>query len=126
MIKLEGTVLNVFTQQGGTNKKGEAFEDRDKVQILGAMELPNGDVKNELFTLSVENYRDFSDFLNQKISIAVGAMASGRNVIFMSQKAHGLNWQKSCETRKNSELALASRCFFFLLILLTKVGMKID
>ena len=66
MIKLEGTVLNVFTQQGGTNKKGEAFEDRDKVQILGAMELPNGDVKNELFTLSVENYRDFSDFLNQK------------------------------------------------------------
>ena len=55
-------MLNVFTQQGGTNKKGEAFEDRDKVQILGAMELPNGDVKNELFTLSVENYRDFSDF----------------------------------------------------------------
>ena len=54
MIKLEGTVLNVFTQQGGTNKKGEAFEDRDKVQILGAMELPNGDVKNELFTLSVK------------------------------------------------------------------------
>ena len=91
MIKLEGTVLNVFTQQGGTNKKGEAFEDRDKVQILGAMELPNGDVKNELFTLSVENYRDFSDFLNQKISIAVGAMAMGRNVIFMLQKAHGLN-----------------------------------
>ena len=36
------------------------------MQILGAMDLPNGDVKNELFTLSVENYRDFSDFLNQK------------------------------------------------------------
>ena len=45
MIKLEGTVLNVFTQQGGTNKKGEAFEDRDRCEILGAMELPNGDVK---------------------------------------------------------------------------------
>ena len=66
MIKLEGIVLNVFTQQGGQNKKGETFDDRDKVQILGAMDLPNGDVKNELFTLSVENYRDFSDFLNQK------------------------------------------------------------
>ena len=50
MIKLEGTVLNVFTQQGGQNKKtGDQFEDRDKVQILGAMDLPNGDVKNELF-----------------------------------------------------------------------------
>ena len=67
MIKLEGTVLNVFTQQGGKDKKtGDQFADRDKVQILGAMDLPNGDVKNELFTLSVENYRDFSDFLNQK------------------------------------------------------------
>ena len=69
-----------------TAEKGEAFEDRDKVQILGAMELPNGDVKNELFTLSVENYRDFSDFLNQKISIAVGAMAMGRNVVFYVAK----------------------------------------
>ena len=39
MIKLEGIVLNVFTQQGGQNKKGETFDDRDKVQILGAMEL---------------------------------------------------------------------------------------
>ncbi len=83
MIKLEGIVLNVFTQQGTQNKKtGDQYEDRDKVQILGAMDLPNGDVKNELFTLSVENYRDFSDFLNQKTSIAVGAMASGRHVMF--------------------------------------------
>ena len=86
MIKLEGVVLNVFTQQGGQNKKGETFDDRDKVQILGAMELPNGGVKNELFTLSVENYRDFKDYLNQKISIAVGAMASGRNVVFYVRK----------------------------------------
>ena len=46
MIKLEGTVLNVFTQQGGKDKKtGDQFADRDKVQILGAMDLPNGDVK---------------------------------------------------------------------------------
>jgi hypothetical protein len=87
MIKLEGIVLNVFTQQGGKDKKtGDQFADRDKVQILGAMDLPNGDVKNELFTLSVENHRDFSDFLNQKISIPVGAMASGRNVIFYVAK----------------------------------------
>ena len=86
MIKLEGTVLNVFTQQGGTTKTGETFEDRDKVQILGALDLPNGDVKNELVTLSVENYRDFKDLINKKISIAVGAMAMGRNVVFYVAK----------------------------------------
>ena len=87
MIKLEGTVLNVFTQQGGKDKKtGDQFADRDKVQILGSMDLPNGDVKNDLFTLSVDNYKDFNQFLNKKISIAVGAMASGRNVIFYVAK----------------------------------------
>ena len=87
MIKLEGTVLNVFVQQGGKDKKtGDAFDDRDKVQILGAMNLPNGEVKNELFTLTVDNYRDFKEYLNKNISIAVGAMASGRNVIFYVAK----------------------------------------
>lgn len=86
MLNLTGTVINVFTQQGGTNKKGETFEDRDKVQILGALDLPNGEVKNELITLSVENYNDFSAFLNKQISIAVGAMAMGRNVVFYVAK----------------------------------------
>lgn len=86
MLNLTGTVINVFTQQGGTNKKGEAFEDRDKVQLLGALDLPNGEIKNELITLTVDNYRDFKDLLNKKISIAVGAMAMGRNVIFYVAK----------------------------------------
>ena len=86
MLNLTGTVINVFTQQGGTNKKGESFEDRDKVQLLGALDLPNGGIKNELVTLTVENYRDFKDLLNQKISIPVGVMAMGRNVIFYVAK----------------------------------------
>ena len=86
MLNLTGTVINVFTQQGGTNKKGESFEDRDKVQLLGALDLPNGEIKNELITLTVDNYRDFKDLLNKKISIAVGAMAMGRNVIFYVAK----------------------------------------
>ena len=50
------------------------------------MELPNGGVKKRTFHTSVENYRDFKDYLNQKISIAVGAMASGRNVVFYVAK----------------------------------------
>ena len=62
------------------------------MQLLGALDLPNGGIKNELVTLTVENYRDFKDLLNQKISIPVGVMAMGRNVIFMLQKAHSLNW----------------------------------
>ena len=55
MIKLEGTIINVFTQQGGTSKKtGEAFADRDKIQLMGELELPNGSIKHELIDLTVE------------------------------------------------------------------------
>ena len=53
-------------------------------------------------------------------------MAMGRNVIFYVAKGAQPELAKPCETRKNSELGLPTRCFFFLLILLTKVGMKID
>jgi len=87
MLNLTGTVINVFTQQGGKNKKtGDAFEDRDKVQLLGALDLPNGDVKHELVTLTVDNYQDFKNLLNHRISIPVGVMAMGRNVIFYVAK----------------------------------------
>ena len=47
MIKLEGTLINTFRVDGGTNKKGEEYEARDKVQF-GLLELPNGQIKNEL------------------------------------------------------------------------------
>ena len=77
------------------------------------MDLPNGDVKNELFTLSVENYRDFKDYLNKKISIAVGAMASGRNVIFMLLKVQTCFSRDNVKREKNSELAKLLAVFSF-------------
>ena len=87
MINLEGVVINVFTQKGGTDKKtGAAFEDRDKVQLMGALELPNGDIKHELVNLTVENGRDYEQLKNKKISIPCGALASGRNVVFYVAK----------------------------------------
>ena len=62
MIKLEGTVINTFRVDGGTNKKGEEYEARDKVQLLGSLELPNGQVKNELIDLTVEDSRIYEAF----------------------------------------------------------------
>ena len=85
--QIRGNSIKRLYSTRRNKQERRSLEDRDKVQILGAMELPNGDVKNELFTLSVENYRDFSDFLNQKISIAVGAMASGRNDFYVAKGA---------------------------------------
>ena len=86
MIKLEGIVLNVFTQQGGQNKKRRNIRRPRQGSNSWRYGTSNGGVKNELFTLSVENYRDFKDYLNQKISIAVGAMASARETLFLCRK----------------------------------------
>ncbi|MCI3916801.1 hypothetical protein, partial [Acinetobacter baumannii] len=59
---------------------------RDKVQLLGSLELPNGQIKNELIDLTVEDSRIYDDFKNKLISISCGAMAVGRNVIFYVRK----------------------------------------
>ena len=88
MIKLEGKLINVFTQEGGTNKKGESFDERDKIQVMGAVELPNGDVRHELFTLGVDNGRDYEPFVNKTISLACGYFANGKTVVFYPAKAH--------------------------------------
>ena len=91
MIKLEGIVLNVFTQQGGQNKKGETFDDRDKSSNSWRYGTSNGGVKNELFTLSVENYRDFKDYLNQKFPLQSVQWPVAETLFFMSQKVLYLN-----------------------------------
>ena len=46
MIKLEGKLINVFTQEGGTNKKASRLTSVTKIQVMGAVELPNGDVRH--------------------------------------------------------------------------------
>jgi hypothetical protein len=78
MIKLEGTVLNTYHLDGGTNKKGEEYEARDKVQLLGSLELPNGQIKNELIDLTVEDSRIYDDsktnLLASVVVLALGKM----------------------------------------------------
>lgn len=86
MIKLQGTLLNAFRMEGGKGKDGKEYEARDKVQILGSLELPNGEIKHELVDLTVEDSRIYDAFKNKIISINCGAMAVGRNVVFYVRK----------------------------------------
>ena len=53
---------------------------------MGAVELPNGDVRHELFTLGVDNGRDYEPFVNKTISLACGYFANGKTVVFLSCK----------------------------------------
>lgn len=86
MINLQGTLINAFRMEGGKGKDGKEYEARDKVQILGSLELPNGEVKHELVDLTVDDARMYEPFKNKVISISCGAMAMGRNVVFYVRK----------------------------------------
>lgn len=81
MFTLCGQVANVYVQPGGTSKKtGEAFDPRDKVQILGHLPLATGGHKLELVTLNVEDARLFQAAQGKTIRVPVGVYAIGKSV----------------------------------------------
>ena len=81
MFTLCGEVANVYVQPGGTSKKtGEAFDPRDKVQILGHLPLATGGSKLELVTLNVEDATLFKSALGKNIRVPVGVYAIGKTV----------------------------------------------
>lgn len=81
MFTMCGQVANVFVQPGGTSKKtGEAFDPRDKVQILGTIPLAEGGQKLELVTLNVEDATIFQGLVNKVVRVPVGFYAVGKSV----------------------------------------------
>lgn len=81
MFTLCGQVANVFVQPGGVSKKtGEAFDPRDKVQILGHIPLQGGGFKLDLVTLNVEDARIFQSAQGKTIRVPVGVYAIGKTV----------------------------------------------
>jgi hypothetical protein len=54
MIKLSGTLLNVYTSNDFTNKEtGETIKGENKLQLLLEFPLKNGDSRKELIDLSI-------------------------------------------------------------------------
>lgn len=81
MFTLCGEVRNVYVQPGGVSRKtGEAFDPRDKVQILGQIPLPEGGHRLDLVTLNVENGKVYEALLNKVIRVPVGVYALNRSV----------------------------------------------
>jgi hypothetical protein len=97
MFTLCGEVANVFVQPGGTSKKtGEAFDPRDKVQIIGKLPLPTGGHKLELVSLNVEDARLYEQAIGKTIRVPVGVYSTGKVVgYFIPQGAKPLLVTKS-------------------------------
>lgn len=87
MISLNGMLLNVFK---APIRKGadEGEVEKDKIQILGDVALPNGEVRKDLMTITVKNSKEFEGRQGEEISLAVGAFAPQKGtVIFFQVKA---------------------------------------
>ena len=74
-------------QGSGIDKDGKQYEPTHKVQILGAVDLPNGDVQNELVDLKVESLSDWQSFRNKVVSVDIGIYAPAKNsVVYFIKK----------------------------------------
>lgn len=92
MFTLCGDVANVYVQPGGTSKKtGEAFDPRDKVQIIGQLPVSTGGHKLEIVTLNVEDARLYQQAIGKTIRVPVGVYPIGKTVgYFIPQGAKPL------------------------------------
>ena len=58
------------------------------MQILGAVDLPNGEVQNELVDLKVESLSEWQSFLGKNVAVDVGIYAPAKNsVVYFIKKA---------------------------------------
>lgn len=86
MLQMTGQVVNTFTQEGGKNKDGEEYEARHKVQLLGAFVLPNGDTKQELVDLKVEDLSDWIPHRGKNITVDIGVYSPSKGTVIFSIK----------------------------------------
>ena len=87
MITLNGTLLNVFRAPVRKNAD-EGEKEKDKIQILGDIALPNGEVRKDLMTITVSDHRDYQDQIGGEVAVSVGAFAPAKgSVVFFESRA---------------------------------------
>ena len=87
MFNISGTVLHTFDQPKRVDTKtGEVLSDeKPKVQIMGEMPVPNGQMRMELVTLTCEDIKPYESLKGHKISVALGIFspAKGQVIYFI-------------------------------------------
>lgn len=87
MITLNGQLLNVFRAPVRKNAQ-EGETEKDKIQILGNIALPNGESRYDLMTITVRDARKYQDKEGTQIAVSVGVFAPQKgSVIFFEASA---------------------------------------
>lgn len=79
MYNITGKVLNVYDRER-KNDKGET-EVSHKVQLMGQMPVPGGDMRYEMVDMTCESQADFRPFLGKTISVALGVFSPAKGQI---------------------------------------------
>lgn len=82
MFLLSGTIINVFESPKGISKKtGEEYGGQDKVQVMGEVPLPNGEIRMDMLTLTSHDSEPLKKLIGKPVSIPVGFIAQSKGVI---------------------------------------------
>lgn len=82
MLKLTGTLLNIFTNSDFTKEDGTVVSGKTKLQLLVKMPMRNGQSKNELHDLSIPQEK--LELYRQKIGkeVEVEVVIIGKAVFY--------------------------------------------
>jgi hypothetical protein len=85
MLSLKGQLINIFITPKG-EKNGSEYGGQDKLQIIGDVELPNGESRKDMFTLTTHDVSAFKEFVGQEISTPIGVFNTGKVIAYFIPK----------------------------------------
>lgn len=87
MLTLNGEVLNVFDQAQSVDKEtGVIRPAKSRVQIMAVNELQNGQIRNELVNLTVDDPDLYRKLAGKPVSVPVGAFVASGAVMYYALK----------------------------------------
>jgi len=82
MFTVSGKVINVFDQLGKLDKEtGEVGETTPRLQLLGNMPMPNGEMRMDMVTVKVESKRVYEELKGKDIRLPIGVFAPSKGQI---------------------------------------------
>ena len=85
MLTLNGIVQNVLNVPARTDKKtGEIYPAKHQIQILAENDLPNGQKRLDLVTLTTEHPEAFRKLLGRPVNVPVGVF--GQSITYYALK----------------------------------------
>lgn len=80
MLNITGQVINIYSRPK-TFKNGEQIEPKPQVQLMGTVNLPNGQSRVDLITLSTDEPAAFREYQDENVTVPVGVFAPSKGTI---------------------------------------------